>query len=43
VESVVNVSQIITVDRKWLDKKSGKVDPETMLRIDDGIRLALAL
>ena len=42
-DSVVNVSQVVTVDRKWLHKKCGKLDPDTMTRIDDGIRLALSL
>ncbi len=42
-ESVVNVSQTTVVDRGRLTERSGTLDLATMQRIDDGLRLALAL
>ena len=42
-DSVVNVSQILTIDKQFLKDKCGKIEPATMLRIEDGIRLVLAL
>lgn len=42
-DSVANVSQIITIDREFLSERCGKLDRETMLRIDDGVRLVLSL
>lgn len=42
-DSVANVSQIITIDRDFLSERCGKLDRETMLRIDDGVRLVLSL
>ena len=42
-DSVVNVSQVVTVDRDNLREKSGQVDAATMRRVSDGLRLALDL
>lgn len=42
-ESVANVSQIITLDKKFLGEMVGQVDPKTMQQIDEGIKLVLAL
>ena len=42
-ESIANVSQIITLDKQFLEQKVGQVDYRTMGRIDEGIRLVLAL
>jgi mRNA interferase MazF len=42
-DSLVNVSQIITVDRRFLTENVGTVDKQTMQRIDDGLRMVLAL
>ncbi len=42
-ESVVNVSQLVTVDRSFLVERAGRVEDRVMLRVDDGIRLVLAL
>ncbi len=42
-DSVVNVSQILTVDRSVLLRRIGRVPPTTMLAVDEGVRLALAL
>ncbi|MFM9886414.1 MAG: type II toxin-antitoxin system PemK/MazF family toxin [Burkholderiales bacterium] len=41
--SVVNVSQVVTIDKSFLTEKVGRVPPSTMSAIDDGLRLALAL
>jgi mRNA interferase MazF len=41
--SVVNVSQIITADRGFLRQRIGRVRPETMARVESGLRLILRL
>ena len=42
-ESVVNVSQILTLDKSFLTERAGKLDGRTMELVDDGLRLVLAL
>ena len=42
-DSVANVSQIATLDRDMLTKRSGRVPKRLMTRIDDGLRLVLSL
>ena len=42
-DSVANVSQIVTLDRAMLTKRAGRVPKRLMARIDDGLRLVLAL
>lgn len=42
-DSVANVTQIVTLDKQFLRNKSGKLDRETMLRVEDGVRLVLYL
>ena len=42
-DSVVNVSQVITVDKQRLTEKIKKVEPSTMAEVDDGLRLVLAI
>ena len=42
-ESVVNVSQILTIDKKFLVEKVSQLDIHTMQRIDEGIALVLGL
>jgi len=42
-DSVVNVSQILTIDKQFLKDKCGRIDQATMMRIEDGMRLVLAL
>ena len=42
-DSVVNVSQILTVDRAYLVERAGKLPPRVRERIDRGLRLALGL
>ena len=41
--SVVNVSQVITVDKSILTEKVKSLPGAVMQRVDDGLRLALAL
>lgn len=41
--SVANVSQIITLDKQFLTQKIGQIDAVAMRRIDEGMRLVLAL
>ena len=42
-DSVINVSQIVTVDRTYLTQKAGQVSADTMRRVNEGIRLALGV
>ncbi len=42
-DSVVNVSQLFTVDRQSLTEKVRTLDRQTMHQIDEGLRLVLAL
>ena len=42
-DSVVNVSQLVTLDKSFLMERAGRVEYRLMLRIEDGIKLALAL
>lgn len=42
-DSVVNVSQLITLDRSYLTGRVGKLRPSQMHTLDDGIRLVLSV
>jgi mRNA interferase MazF len=42
-DSVVNVSQLVTIDRSDLRERAGRVPRATMLRIAEGLRLVLDL
>ena len=42
-DSVVNVSQIVTIDKSELSDRAGQVEPATMRRIEAGLSLALDL
>lgn len=42
-DSVVNVSQVITVDKQCLTEKVKKVELSTMAEVDNGLRLVLAI
>lgn len=42
-QSVANVSQIITADRSFLRERSGRIRPQTMARVESGLRLVLGL
>lgn len=41
--SVVNVSQIITVDKSYLTERVGKLSMNYMKEVDDGLRLVMAM
>jgi mRNA interferase MazF len=42
-DSVVNVSQIVTLDKQTLDEQTGHVSVRTLEMIENGIRLVLDL
>lgn len=41
--SVANVSQVITVDRDFLDERAGRVRGQWLKDVDNGLRLVLSL
>lgn len=42
-DSVVNVSQVITLDKSFLTEKTSQVSDRVMLLIEEGLRLVLSL
>jgi mRNA interferase MazF len=42
-DSVVNVSQLISVDRRLLTSRIGRAPAETLRDVDSGLRMVLAL
>ncbi len=42
-ESIVNVSQLVTLDKRLLTARVGRVSPEALRGVEAGIRLVLAL
>lgn len=42
-DSVVNVSQLITIDKTFLTERTGKLSAQMMTSVDDGIKLAINL
>jgi mRNA interferase MazF len=42
-DSVVNVSQIITMDKSFLTDRVSQLDDRVMLLVEDGVRTVLAL
>ncbi len=42
-DSVVNVSQVVTVDKEFLTDKIGKLSSQQIETIDNGLRLSLSL
>jgi mRNA interferase MazF len=42
-KSVVNVSQVITIDRKFLTGRVRLLHARELVRVDDGLRLVLSL
>lgn len=42
-DSVVNVSQILTIDKTALIERVGALSPRSMERVDKGVRLVLGL
>jgi mRNA interferase MazF len=41
--SVVNVSQLFTVDKRRLTERVAALSPQVMSRVDEGVRLVLGL
>jgi mRNA interferase MazF len=41
--SVVNVSQVLTLDRRFLEARAGRLDAPQLEAVDRGLRLALDL
>ena len=41
--SVINISQILTVDRSYLTQRIRNLPAQVMNRVDDGLRLVLGL
>jgi len=41
--SVVNVSQIVTLDKTLLSERTGRLDPAQMASVERGLRLVLGL
>jgi mRNA interferase MazF len=42
-DSVANVSQIVTIDRDFLDERIGRLPARLMAAVDAGLKLVLAL
>jgi mRNA interferase MazF len=42
-DSVINVSQIVTLDKLMLDERVGHLSARTLAQVEDGIRLVLDL
>lgn len=43
VDSVINVSQIVTLDRDYLAERTGRAPRKVMARVEAGIKLVLGL
>lgn len=41
--SVVNVSQVLTLSKSLLTKRAGRLDDNSVRRLDEGLRVALSL
>ena len=42
-KSVVNVSQILTLDKSFLSEKSGQLSSKELLELNEGLKLVLSL
>lgn len=42
-DSVANVSQVLTIDRRRLTERVRRLPPRVLVQVDNGLRLALAL
>lgn len=42
-DSVVNVSQLVTIDKRFLAERAGKLTPVQLRAVEDGLRLVLSL
>lgn len=41
--SVVNVSQVITVDKIFLTERIGQLPPRVLVEVEEGLRLVLSI
>jgi len=39
----VNVSQLVTIDKRFLAERAGTLTPEQLRAVEDGLRLVLSL
>ena len=42
-DSVINISQLVTLDREYLSDKAGKLSARHMAAVDDGLKLVLSI
>lgn len=42
-DSVANVTQLVTVDERYLNERAGRIPRHLMRRVDEGLRLVLDL
>lgn len=42
-DSVINISQLLTLDKKYLSEKVGKLSAKSMLELEEGLRIVLSL
>lgn len=42
-DSVINVSQIITIDKSFLDEKVSSLNPKVLSKLSEGLQLVLAI
>ncbi len=42
-ESVVNVSQLLTLDKSFLTEKVGRLPPKKMVSLNEGLKLVLSI
>lgn len=42
-DSIVNVSQLLTINKKYLSEKVGKISAKRMFELEEGLRIVLAL
>jgi mRNA interferase MazF len=42
-ESVINVSQLLTLDKKYLSEKAGRLSLKHMNELDEGLKIALSI
>jgi len=42
-DSVINVSQLLTLDKKYLSEKAGKLSLKHLLELEEGLKLVLSL
>ncbi|MCX5752835.1 MAG: type II toxin-antitoxin system PemK/MazF family toxin [Candidatus Krumholzibacteria bacterium] len=42
-DSVINVSQLLTLDKKYLTEKTGQLSSRHMLELEEGLKMVLSL